>query len=1032
FTPEATFDVNATAVVSKNFVDATTYEVTVPAGATTGPITITTTGGTASSASFTVYQQPTITSFNPTSGHAGDVITIAGTNFTAATIAYFNGVAAEVIVDSPIQIRATVPATATDGPVSVETEGGTAVGANFDVIPPAPTIASFTPASGPVGTEVTIKGTNFTADASITFNGVPVITQAFVNDSTFTAIVPQGATDGPIALTVEGQTATSQDNFVVSATGTYVWNVASGNWADPNSWNPVRTTPGASDELIFDGNVTPNATATLDFGSETIGQLKFRNNIAATFTMAADQTLTLDGGVSGTDLELPAGSSLNITNTIAGAELHLNLTDLENGLVGGALTLQGAGTAAHQILAVDAASLAFIGGSSFTTDTNFTGNPFSTVHAGAVYFADGSVYNNRAGGSPFGAPAPNAVVTFAPTSTYNHQQDTAPDLINRQYGNFVIDAPGFSQSVAGSGDLNVVNLTMADGLTFNLNLVGQISINGNINVTNAGSALAFNPASASAFNIVGSGNKALTGAGSFTVGSNASLNINTGNTLALNENVILGSGSVRVLGTVSTAKAAGLIGPEASNPAIAGTIILSTDPGSTVIYNGSGSQQISPVIYANLVIADRAAGTVTLPAGTLMISEVFTPASGLTYATAGSIVDFIGTDAQTIPVFPYDGLKISGGAKTIAGDINVSGNLEMAGGQVLTGASRIVLGTAASILNESNTSYIDGWVQALPRSAAQGETQAFGNIGLSLNPANAGGLSNIGVLRQSGDAAAVAASEDSPVQQPSVKRVFDITGPESGVDVTMTFAYLPRELNGNVPGSVHLYKQQPNQLWEEQSANAYTYGANSVTYPGVTGFSKWTLAMPNVVLPVELTAFTAKYINEAVELKWTTAMEKDNQGFEVEVSTDARYYQKVGFVASKNPNSRAITHYRFTDDQPIASGDLYYRLKQIDLDGSVSYSKVERVFIQSMAKASVYPNPFNDVFMVKYEAESNHVITLTVMDAVGKVIQEQQLPVTRGAILRQQVEVGNHRPKGVYLLRITGAQGTQTFRLLKK
>ncbi|MGV3639165.1 MAG: IPT/TIG domain-containing protein [Adhaeribacter sp.] len=1013
--------------------------VTVPTGAQDGLIWVTTPGGSASSADpFTVLHKPVISSFSPTEGPYGTQVTVFGAHFTEGFgLAFKDGDDNLIYGDNPIFtnssiIKVNVPVGAITSLLYVFDAGGADTSAAVFTVIPVPAITSFSPASGPIGTVVTIEGENFLASTEVFFNGVKASVTSLINDSTMTATVPTGATDGLIKVSNTGVEATSATPFTVTATGTYVWNVASGSWADPNSWNPVRNTPGAGDELIFDGNITPAVTATLDFGSESVGQLKFRNNVNATFTMAGDQTLTIDGGVSGTDLDLPAGSSLNITNTAAGAELQVTLTDRENGIVGGALTMQGAGTAAHHIIAVDAASLVFLGGSSFTTDTNFTGNPFGNVHAGAVYFADGSVFNNRAGGSPFGAASPNGVVSFAPASTYRHEQDSQPDLIDRQYGNFVIDFPDFSQSVAGSGDLNVVNLTMASGTAFNLNLVGQISINGNIDVTNAGSALAFNPAAASAFNIVGSGTKTLTGAGSFTVGGNASLNVNTGNTLVLNQNMIEGTGSVRILGSVSTTKTGGLITLPASNPAISSDIILSTDPGSIVIYNGSGDQQVSPYTYANLVIADRAAGTVTLPAGTLQISEVFTPASGLTYATAGSIVEFIGAGAQTIPVFPYDGLKISGGAKSLAGNIRVSGIMEMAGGQVLTDANRIILETTAEILNESETSYIDGWVEAVARPVAQNATETFGNIGLSLNPANAGGLSSIGVVRQSGDAAGVPASEDSPVDQPSIKRVFDITGPESGVDVTMTFAYLNRELNGNAAGSLHLFKQQANQLWEEQTANAYIYGAKSVTYPGVTGFSKWTLATPTTVLPVELTAFTAKRVNDAVELKWTTAMEQDNQGFDVEVSTDALYYQKVGSVASKNPNSRAITTYSFTDDKTLSAGTRYYRLKQVDLDGKVTYYGPRTVFVESMATAvKVFPNPFNDMFKVKYVAETSHTLTLTVLDAAGKKIQEQHVSLVAGTHYLP-VEVGNHRPKGVYLLQLSGAQGTQTIRVLKK
>src|SRR5205807_3103866 len=119
---------------------ATSLTATVPPGATTGPITVTTRGGTATSATnFTVITQPppTITGFSPSSGRAGDQITISGTNFINVSSVAFNGVpGASFSVSSSTAIVATVPTNATTGPISVSTATGTAISAgSFVVIP---------------------------------------------------------------------------------------------------------------------------------------------------------------------------------------------------------------------------------------------------------------------------------------------------------------------------------------------------------------------------------------------------------------------------------------------------------------------------------------------------------------------------------------------------------------------------------------------------------------------------------------------------------------------------------------------------------------------------------------------------------------------------------------------------------------------------------------------------------------------------------------------------------------------------------
>src|SRR5438128_1276348 len=143
---------------------------------------------------------PTITSFTPASGPVGTSVTISGTNFTGATAVLFNGTSASFTVNSATAITATVPAGATSGPISVTTAGGTASSASsFTVINP-PTISSFTPASGPVGTSVTISGTNFTGASAVRFNG----TSASFTVNSASAVRragPAGGSRGPSGVT---------------------------------------------------------------------------------------------------------------------------------------------------------------------------------------------------------------------------------------------------------------------------------------------------------------------------------------------------------------------------------------------------------------------------------------------------------------------------------------------------------------------------------------------------------------------------------------------------------------------------------------------------------------------------------------------------------------------------------------------------------------------------------------------------------------------------------------------------------------
>ncbi len=196
---------------------AASVRFTVLDGATTGKIALTNPAGTATSlADFKV--SPKITSFEPASARRlVDTVTIHGKNFTGATAVRVGAVAAAgYSVDDDSTITFTVGATAVTGKISVTTPSGTATSvANLVVILP-PTITGFTPASGPVGTLVTVSGTNLDSVISGTLNGTGVGTITHLTASSIRFAVPLGAAPtGNITVTNTAGTATSAGTFTI-------------------------------------------------------------------------------------------------------------------------------------------------------------------------------------------------------------------------------------------------------------------------------------------------------------------------------------------------------------------------------------------------------------------------------------------------------------------------------------------------------------------------------------------------------------------------------------------------------------------------------------------------------------------------------------------------------------------------------------------------------------------------------------------------------------------------------------------------
>ena len=210
-----TTEVSFNGVAAKfNNVSDTYMTATVPAGALTGPVTVTTFSSTLTGdRNFLV--TPQIKSFTPASGVVGTSVIITGVSLTQATSVTIGTKAASFTVNSDTQLTATVPAGAKTGKaITITTPGGTA--ASTAKLAVVPLLKSFTPTSGPAGTSVTITGNSFTGATKVTFGGVAATSYKAINDTTVDALVPTGAVTGPITVTTAGGTGTSTTSFTVT------------------------------------------------------------------------------------------------------------------------------------------------------------------------------------------------------------------------------------------------------------------------------------------------------------------------------------------------------------------------------------------------------------------------------------------------------------------------------------------------------------------------------------------------------------------------------------------------------------------------------------------------------------------------------------------------------------------------------------------------------------------------------------------------------------------------------------------------
>jgi ELWxxDGT repeat protein len=196
---------------------ATSLTFVVPGAATTGTIAVTTPAGTAtSSAAFVVVVAPAITGFSPAEGAVHATVRVSGSHLTGTTRVRLGAMSVPFAVASDRLVTFTVPPGAADGPISVTNAAGSATTVGSFHLLAAPSIASFSPTSGPVGTPVTITGSNLAQVVGVRLGSV-VTVPTVRTDSEVVFAVPPGASSGRITLLAPGGAVTSIGSFTVGS-----------------------------------------------------------------------------------------------------------------------------------------------------------------------------------------------------------------------------------------------------------------------------------------------------------------------------------------------------------------------------------------------------------------------------------------------------------------------------------------------------------------------------------------------------------------------------------------------------------------------------------------------------------------------------------------------------------------------------------------------------------------------------------------------------------------------------------------------
>ena len=215
-----------------------------------------------------------------------------------------------------------------------------------------------------------------------------------------------------------------------------------------------------------------------------------------------------------------------------------------------------------------------------------------------------------------------------------------------------------------------------------------------------------------------------------------------------------------------------------------------------------------------------------------------------------------------------------------------------------------------------------------------------------------------------------------------------------------------------------------NSQWENygnSGSDGNTGGEGYVTSEPTRSFSPFTYGTTgsNNPLPVELTYFRAEADGNRVTLNWQTASETNNSHFLIQRRTDKGGFENVGRKEGFGTSYEAHT-YRF-QDRVSAQGTVYYRLKQVDFDGSFEYSDIKAVKGNNTQKAlalsitGIYPNPFIGQLRMQVSSADDQAITLQLRSVAGNLHQQKRLS---GARTENEVTWRGlaNLPSGTYIL----------------
>ncbi len=454
------------------------------------------------------------------------------------------------------------------------------------------------------------------------------------------------------------------------------------------------------------------------------------------------------------------------------------------------------------------------------------------------------------------------------------------------------------------------------------------------------------------------------------------------------------------------------------------TIVLTNSNCS--FHSATGSTQTPTVPQGNMTYDIESGATLDVTLGRIYL-----------YTTTATP----STQAITINVKSGGTLKTGTTFNLVRKQLSQTINVNVAAGGVIDG-SITPLGT----LTNSNLGAFYSWFTLAPgaifRRQLSGGTNALFPIGYTAqvpndstgynpifiksglpNPTGVTSVVQVGIAAGNAPGSSIDASK-------SVNVTWDIK-PAAGsalTSATITFGYNLAQVGGSYNDAAPLLTRYTGSMWEYVAvggAGATSAGVGGiqkqVVFTAVAPSSFTTFGVSNAnSIPIELQSLTAKPNGASNLVTWTTASEKNNVEFQIERSNNGTNFTSIGTVKGSG-STNSIRYYDFNDEGPLSIN--YYRLRQIDLNGTSTVSKVVSVVREKGSSVRFYPSVTGGELTV--EVPNNAPISLSISDLTGRIVMTKMVTGT------EKIDVSN-LSNGTYFLTLTNAGIRTTEKFVKQ